>query len=337
MLPALRVTLPSLLDLDAVEAADRVRVWSACALQVFPGLSVDRLPFRPTLGTLKHQTLGPGSLSYIQSPPAKLHYAPPNQEDGHSAAAFSITLQLSGELIASQHGRQCRIGPGEICPIDEHFAFRLENSRPCEMIILRMPRSAVLAYHPHLMHCTASSLDAGAPGTVLLRETVLNVLQVASHLSQEQRAAAIAGLIQMMGMIDFAAAGDRGAASHWRVRSALTFVELSLFESDLTAGAVAAAQGISRRRLDSLFRSAIGTPVTAHIWNRRLALAASFLHDPRRSDQTIAQIAHAAGFANPAHFTRTFKRRFGAPPRRWRQRADAAAAISQRRDRDAAT
>jgi AraC family transcriptional activator of tynA and feaB len=317
-----------LLDLDAVEAADRVRMWSTCAVQVFPGLSVDRLPFRPTLGTLKHQTLGPGSLSYIQSPPAQLHYAPPSLEDGHAGTAFSITLQLSGELIASQHGRQCRIGPGEICSIDEHFAFRLENSRACEMIVLRMPRAAVLAYHPHLTHCTATSFSAGAPGTVLLRDTVLNVLQVASHLSHDQRTSAIASLIQMMGMVDFAAAGDRSAASHWRVRSALTFVELSLFESGLTASAVAAAQGISRRRLDSLFLSALGAPVTAHIWNRRLALAATFLLDPHRADQTIAQIAHAAGFANPAHFTRAFKRRFGGAPRRWRERADSSAAFS---------
>ena len=111
MLPALRVTLPALLDLDAVEAAERARRWSACALQLFPGLSVDQLASQPAGGTLKHQTLGPGSLSYIQSPPVKLHYVPPELPHGHAGAAFSIRVQLSGEVIASQHGRQCRIGP----------------------------------------------------------------------------------------------------------------------------------------------------------------------------------------------------------------------------------
>jgi AraC-like DNA-binding protein len=314
------VTLPALLDLDAVEAAERARSWSACALQLFPGLSVDQLPFCPTLGTLKHQTLGPGSLSYIQSPPAKLHYTPPEREEGRSRAAFSMHVLLSGELIAAQHGRECRIGPGEICQLDERFAFRMESVGPCELILVRMPRAAVLAHHPHLTHCTATVLGAGDPGTILLRETVLNVLQVASNLSHEQRTSAIAGLIQMMGMADFAGGGERSGAAHWRIRSALTFVELSLFDPGLTASAVAAAQGISRRRLDMLFLAAIDASISAHILNRRLALAASLLLNPRRADQTIAQIAHAAGFTDPAHFTRTFKRRFGSSPGRWRER-----------------
>jgi AraC-like DNA-binding protein len=328
VLPGLRVTLPALLDLDAVEAAERARMWSACALQLFPGLSVDHLPCRPTRGTLKHQTLGPGSLSYIQSPPVKLHYVPPELPQRHADAAFSIRVQLSGEVIASQHGRECRIGPGEICPLDEQFAFRVQSSCPSEMILVRMPRSALLAHHPHLMHCTATVLSAADPGTVLLRETVLNVLQVASHLSQQQRASAIAGIIQMMGMADFVAVGECAASSHWRMRSALTFVELSLFDPGLTASAVAAAQGISRRRLDILFRSALDAPIAAHILNRRLALTASFLLNPRRADQTVAQIAQAVGFTDPAHFTRTFKRRYGCSPGRWRLRHASAAAIS---------
>jgi AraC-like DNA-binding protein len=324
--PALRVTLPALLDLESVAAADRVRLWSACAFRVFPGLSIDRLPFRPTLGTLKHQSLGSGSLSYIQSPPAELHYAPPNPKDGHAGSAFSVTVQLSGELAVSQHGRQCLISPGDVCPIDERFGFRLQTKIPCEMIILRLPRAAVLAHHPHLADHTATALNAGAPGTILLRNTVLNVMQVASHLSHEQGAAAIAGIIQMMGMADFVAVGDCSGASHLRVRSALTFVELSLFDPGLTASAVAADQGISRRHLDTLFLSGIGISVTAYIWSRRLALAASFLRDPRRSDQKVAQIAYAAGFANPEHFTRKFKRRFGCTPGRWRERRAGSAA-----------
>jgi AraC-like DNA-binding protein len=328
VLPALRVTLPALLDLDGVEAAQRARMWTACALQVFPGLSLDHLPRRPTCGTIKHQTLGPGSLSYIQSPPVRLHYVPPELVEGQVGAAFSISVQLSGEVTASQHGRECRVGPGEICALDEQFAFRSESSGPYEMILVRMPRSVVLAHHPHLMRCTAAVLNARDAGTVLLRETVLNVLQAASNLSQQQHAAAIAGIIQMMGIADFGAVSDCGVASDWRIRSALTFVELSLFDPGLTASAVAAAQGISRRRLDTLFRAAIDVPITAHILNRRLALTASFLRNPRRADQTVAQIAQAAGFADPAHFTRTFKRHFGCSPGRWRLQQASAVAVS---------
>lgn len=324
MLKELQPALPTLLDLDAVEALERAPRWHSNALQLFPGLAFDSFTARPASGVLKHLSLGNGSLSYIQSPPVQLHYAPP--EASGSVAAFTLAIQLTGELIVSQHASRCRIGAGGVFTIDERFAFRLESSSPCELVLVRMPRQAVLAQHPHVKSHTATAMSAGAPGTVLLRETVLRILSVAPSLQPAQRIASIATIIQMMGMADFGAISDAGSRRVAdRVRSALSFVELSLFEPGFTASAVAAAQGISRRRLDALFRSAVGEPVSAHIWKRRLALAAAFLADARQCDQTVAQIANAVGFNDPAHFTRTFKRHFGCCPKHWRQRHSAAA------------
>jgi AraC-like DNA-binding protein len=326
MLKELQPTLPTLLDLDAVEAMERGPRWHSNALQVFPGLAFDRFSARPTSGVFKHLPLGTGSLSYIQSPPAQLRYSPPAICSG---PAFTLAIQLSGELIVSQHASRCRIGPGGVFTIDEWFAFRLECALPCELVLVRMPRQAVLAQYPHVKSRTATAMSNGTPGTALLRETVLRILSVAPSLQPGQRIAAIATIIQMMGMADFGASGDAGSRRVAdRIRSALSFVELSLFEPGLTASAVAAAQGISRRRLDALFRSAVGEPVSAHIWNRRLALAATFLADARQRDQTVAQIANAVGFNDPAHFTRTFKRHFGCCPKHWRQRHGASAAAA---------
>jgi AraC-like DNA-binding protein len=203
--------------------------------------------------------------------------------------------------------------------MDERFAFRLETVDSCELVLVRMPRQAVLAQHPHLKNHTATALSAGTPGTDFLRETVLNMLRGVSRLSSEHRTTAVATLIQLMGMADFEAVGAAAPPAHARIRKALSFVELSLFESGLRAEAIAAAQGVSRRRLDSLFLAALGVTVSTHVWNRRLTLAASFLRQARHADQTIAQIAYAVGFADPAHFARMFKRRFGCSPRLWRQ------------------
>ena len=331
MLKDLQPTLPTLLDLDAVEALERGPRWHNAALQVFPGLAIDRLSARPAPGVFKHLPLGTGSLSYIQSPPVKLHYAPPGTTC--PGPAFTLAIQLSGELVVSQHASRCRIGPGGVFTLDERFAFRLESAPPCELVLVRMPRQAVLAQYPHVKNHTATAMSKGVPGTALLRETVLRILSVAPSLQPEQRVAAMATIIQLMGMADFGAIGDsgsRGVAD--RIRSALSFVEQSLFEPGLTACAVAAAQGISRRRLDALFQASVGEPVSAHIWSRRLALAAAFLADARQRDQTVAQIANAVGFNDPAHFTRTFKRHFGCCPKHWRQqhRPAAAAKVSTR-------
>lgn len=327
MFKELQPTLPTLLDLDAVEAMERGSRWYSAALQVFPGLAFDRFSARPASGIFKHLPLGTGSLSYIHSPPAQLRYTPPGPIC--SGPAFTLAIQLSGELIVSQHASRCRIGPGGVFTLDERFAFRLESALPCELVLVRMPRPAVLAQYPHVKSHTATAMSSGAPGTALLRETVLRMLSVAPSLQPSQRIAAIATIIQMLGMADFGVSTDAGSRRVAdRIRSALSFVELSLFEPGFTASTVAAAQGISRRRLDALFRLAVGEPVSAHIWNRRLALAATFLADPRQRDQTVAQIANAVGFNDPAHFTRTFKRHFGCCPKHWRQRHATTAATA---------
>ena len=148
MLKESQPALPTLLDLDAVEAIERGPKWYSNALQVFPGLEFDRFSARPASGVLKHLPLGTGSLSYIQSPPAQLRYAPPVSVS--PGAAFTLAIQLSGELIVSQHASRCRIGPGGIFTMDERFGFRLECSLPCELVLVRMPREAVLAQHPHV-------------------------------------------------------------------------------------------------------------------------------------------------------------------------------------------
>jgi AraC family transcriptional activator of tynA and feaB len=319
MLKELQPALPTLLDLDAVEAMERAPRWHSNALQLFPGLAFDRFTARPASGVLKHLPMRNGSLSYIQSPPVQLHYTPP--EPMSSAAAFTLAIQLTGDVVVSQHATRSRIRAGGLFTMDERFAFRLESSSPCEVVLVRMPRQAVLAHYPHVKSHTAMAMSSAAPGTALLRETVLRILSVAPSLQPGQRIAAMATIIQMMGMADFGAVADAGSRRVAdRVRAALSFVELSLFEPGFTASAVAAAQGISRRRLDALFRAAVGEPVSAHIWKRRLALAATFLADVRQRDQTVAQIANAVGFNDPAHFTRTFKRHFGCCPKHWRQR-----------------
>jgi AraC family transcriptional regulator, positive regulator of tynA and feaB len=324
MLKELQPALPTLLDLDAVDAVERAPRWHSNALQLFPGLAFDRFTPRPASGVLKHLSLGNASLTYIQSPPVQLRYSPP--EAICAGAAFTLAIQLTGDVIVSQHASRGRISAGGVFTIDERFAFRLECSTACEVVLVRMPRQALLAQYPHLKSHTATAMSATAPGTALLREVVLRILTVAPSLQPGQRVASIATIIQMMGMADFGAVSDAGSRRVAdRVRSALSFVELSLFEPGFTASTVAAAQGISRRRLDALFRSAVGEPVSAHIWNRRLALAATFLADARQRDQTVAQIANAVGFNDPAHFTRTFKRHFGCCPKHWRQRHAAAA------------
>ena len=97
-----------------------------------------------------------------------------------------------------------------------------------------------------------------------------------------------------------------------RVLRTIEFIEANLDSEsvDLRLSRMAAAVGLSPRRLRLLFRRDAGISIKAfRLWarlRRAVSLAA------RGMDMTTA--AHAAGFSDLAHFSRTFRRAFGSTP-----------------------
>lgn len=85
-----------------------------------------------------------------------------------------------------------------------------------------------------------------------------------------------------------------------RALDALRVAPISL--ADLAAGAA-----LSESRFRHLFASEVGLPFTRYLLQRRLQRAAEALAE----GSTVAGAAHAAGFADEAHLSRTFRRSFG--------------------------
>ena len=312
--PALVPTL----DLRRVPPSQRASVWSSHAAASFPGAAVQNLPQQPTLGEIARVPLGQGTLWYIHSPPALFQYRPPQVSciGPGSPPSFGLITQLNGIVQASQSGRECALEPGDVCFLDAGDAFRLEGADSTEFIIMELPRDAVTGTHPFLGTHTACALKDRSPGARLLRNTVLGLAGAAAHLSQSQRAAALAGVLGMLGVLDEAL--HPRVPVDPRIREALSYIELHLTDRELSAVAIASTLGISRRRLDGLFIAALGQPVAAQIWQRRFAQAASLLRDPSRARQCLRDIARASGFEDTTHFVRAFKRHYGQTPGKWR-------------------
>jgi len=308
--------MPALLDLSTVAEDERDKTWSGAALSLFPGLSVSRAVSTPMQGNIRHVWMGTGSLWTIQSSPVVVNYSP---FAGHGVTdpCFTLVMQLEGLTALAQKERRCTLGAGGICLLDERLAFRLEGHETSRLAFLRMPRPVVLGRNPHLEHHTASLLHANDAGTALLGDTLAAMLATAPYMREDRRLAALSAIIHMLGAAE-TRASEAGEALHWRVRAAITYIELNFALAGLNAEQVAQSQQISRRRLDQLMRETVGTSITGQIWNRRLEQAAADLRDPLRASSTASQIAFANGFEDSAHFTRAFKRRYGQSPSQWR-------------------
>lgn len=128
---------------------------------------------------------------------------------------------------------------------------------------------------------------------------------------------ALDGLVLQLaeGLLRFSAAG---LTSTLRCRVDLPAVERGrdFLRSRLTimrSAEVEAITGLDRYQFARQFHAVYGTSPYRYSVMRRLDVARGWLRDAR----PLAETAHEAGFADQAHFTRTFKAAFGMTPGRY--------------------
>lgn len=97
---------------------------------------------------------------------------------------------------------------------------------------------------------------------------------------------------------------------HPGMRRALRMIDDRL-DGPLRLADLAAIAGVSEGRLSHLFADEIGLGMRPYVLWRRLERAAHVLATGRTS---LTEVAHAAGFADAAHLSRTFRRMFGIAP-----------------------
>ncbi|MBI2497384.1 MAG: helix-turn-helix transcriptional regulator [Opitutae bacterium] len=79
--------------------------------------------------------------------------------------------------------------------------------------------------------------------------------------------------------------------------------------------------GLSRRRFSELFRAVIGCSFWEHLNAQRLTHAARLL---QAGEHSILGVMFSCGYNDTTHFYRSFRARYGAPPRAWLARNRAA-------------
>ena len=121
--------------------------------------------------------------------------------------------------------------------------------------------------------------------------------------ADEMIAAARAATLLLAGVAAPIANGDG------RVDKAIAHIR-SHIADPITLGEAAAAAALSPGRFRHLFVAQTGTSFRAYVLWTRLNVAIQFA----MAGRSWTEAAHAAGFADSAHLTRTFRRMFGMNP-----------------------
>lgn len=131
------------------------------------------------------------------------------------------------------------------------------------------------------------------------------------------------------------AAGGRpknSGLAKWRLKRVLDFIDGNLAES-ISLADLAAASGLTRMHFAAQFRAATGVRPHEYLLRRRIEHAQEML---RGSNEPIVDVALQVGFQTQAHFTSTFRKFVGQPPRAWCREQDPSIGASGTEPRSAA-
>jgi len=264
----------------------------------------EQLMAAPAARRVRHVLSRPGLHAYeaTYAPCARL------PEHGHTRPFFTYVLPGSYVETAGQRSRQCSRGAVIFHDHESHtnevgpagtasFNVELEPELWRE---LNGNISAVAALAGRVF-----AGDMEWPAMRVWRE--FHRPDTASTLAMEEAIALLCDAAQV--------ARHRGEFEpHSRLDACVAYLETHLLESHRLAD-VARIARIHPMTLAKLFRRRFGFSMGEYLRQRRIAWACEQLV---RSEATIAAIAHDAGFADHAHFTRTFVRLAGFTPHWYR-------------------
>ncbi len=209
-----------------------------------------------------------------------------------------LLLGLGGALELESAGRLTRVTRGVLVPVasgEEHHYLAPNDNR---VLVLDLPEAwcEALTFEP-LMRRRAQRLPEGivARGEGLGGGSGRDLSRwLQSALAADGRQV----MVPRLKLLELLPAVRADLAHPWRVAEMARHCHL--------AEAAFARQ----------FRALTGLAPHAWLARERLAQAREWL---RTSSATLTEVALACGFADSAHFSRSFRRQHGVPPREWRQ------------------
>jgi AraC-like DNA-binding protein/mannose-6-phosphate isomerase-like protein (cupin superfamily) len=231
---------------------------------------------------------------------------------------YELSLVLCGEAEHVINGERRALAPGHaflLSPADFH-ELRILGPEPldCYNVVVepRLVEAHLASIGPassvaDLPWHTSDFLDAEADLRRLERELATQRLGTKRLVD-----ALVAGLLVELARRCPAREEPRvePAVDDPRLHAAVLYVDRH-FREPMRLAHVAARVHLSPNYFSERFRQYTGTPFQVYVQERRLRFAHSLLS---ATSLSVTEVCHAAGFNSLAHFGRTYRRRYGAPP-----------------------
>lgn len=273
-------------------------------------------------GGLAVQNLGEVTLTEIAASEAVVERTPRliRQADPE---AYKFGLQVSGNCVIEQDGREATLRPGDSAVYDTSHPYRISFGDEFRMIVAMFPRNRLRLLPAQIAGLTAVRL-AGDHGLASLLGPLMRGLSIAEGSGRGTFAVHLGDAV--IDLVTAAFAQQRSdslpgapTGKHEGLVAAVhRFIDTNLADPGLNSAQIAAAHFVSVRLIQKAFE-AEGESIMSVIRQRRLERCRKDLTDPLLRTRPIGVISAGWGFPDAAHFSRLFRMTYGASPREYRR------------------
>ncbi|MGX9981062.1 helix-turn-helix domain-containing protein [Methylobacterium fujisawaense] len=304
---------------DGLHPRNAVRQWRELVNERLVPAEIETPDGLPFQGRLEVTRIGEVPVSHFSHTTVRTKVtAAAARRHGNPDRLFAL-LKLSGRDTVQQSDREARTRPGDLVMLDSSAS--VLDAETGDSLVIELPRHHLEAQMGPSRLFIALTAGADLASTTLAGSYIRELVRVSDRLTPDAAARMasigvdliVASLAERM-----AQEVPRSIHGNVTVQRAKAHVEAHLGDPSLDPPQLAAAMGLSLRRLQELFHER-GRHISDYIWERRLAMAAKRLSDPACAHLSIGMLAYGCGFASQAHFARRFKDCYGLSPRDFRR------------------
>jgi AraC family transcriptional activator of tynA and feaB len=304
---------------DGLHPRNTVRRWREMVNERLVPAEIETPDGHPFQGRLEVTRIGAMSVSHFWHTTVRTKVTAAAARRHGNPDRFFALLKLSGRDTVQQGDREARTRPGDLVMLDSSAS--VLDAETGDSLVIDLPRQRLETLLGPSRLFIALTAQADLPSTILANTFIHELVRVGAQLTPDAaaRMASIGVDLITASLAERMAQEVPGSIQgNVTVQRAKAYVEANLGDPNLDPPQLAAAMGVSLRRLQELFHER-GRHISDHIWDRRLAAAASRLADPACAHLSIGMLAYGCGFSSQAHFARRFKDRYGMSPREHRQ------------------
>ncbi|MDR6659383.1 AraC-like DNA-binding protein [Tardiphaga robiniae] len=232
---------------------------------------------------------------------------------------YFVNMQIRGDVLARQHGREALIRPDEFYIVDSTEPYDLDYRSDLEIFSFRVPKKRLDPLLASPAGSTAIRIGRENPIGHLAIDFLKSVVRQPSIPDQAQDA--VADTIAKLVALSLGGSSEVAEAASSNVRRSLLYAILRYIDENipdpsLSVESVCRRFHIMPRYLHRLFETA-ETSFGAIVRAKRLERCAAELS--RNQKRSIATVAFACGFNDISYFNRTFKKAYDVSPTEYRR------------------